>query len=45
MDESRLKEEVERKLFQEFKVRICTKRDENGQVRHSIIGKAYEISV
>ncbi len=43
-DEVKLREEGEKRIFQEFRFRIATKREQKG-IKHTIVGKPYEINV
>jgi hypothetical protein len=39
-----LREEGEKRIFQEFRFRIATKREQKG-IKHTIVGKPFEINV
>jgi replication factor A1 len=45
MGEPELKEEAEKRLYQQFKVRLSTRKDQEGNVKHAIVGKVLELSV
>lgn len=45
LTEIQLKEEGEKRLYQQFKGRISTKKTEDGLIRHMLLGKPYELSI
>lgn len=45
MEESRLKEEAECRLYQQFRLRVSSRKEVEGNVKHSIVGKVAEVSL
>lgn len=45
LEESKLKEEAECRLYQQFRLRISSKKEPEGNVKHSIVGKVAEVSI
>lgn len=44
LDESELKDQAEKRLYHEYKIKVMTKKEESG-LKHSIIGKVTEINL
>ena len=42
LNDIELREQAEKKLFQQFKIRLTTKKDPEGNIKHSIVGKTME---
>lgn len=40
-----MKEEAECRLYHQFKLRISSKKDTEGNVKHNIVGKVSEVNV
>ena len=45
LDEAALKEEAERRMYQQFRLRLSTKKEYEGNVKHSIQGRTTEVTV
>lgn len=45
MNDLQLKEEGEKRLYQQFKGKLVTKRAEDGNIRHTFMGKPIELTV
>jgi len=45
LEDSALKDLAETKLFKQYKMRISSKRDPEGNIKHNIVGRVNEINV
>ena len=40
-----MKEEAEKRMYQQYKLRLQTKKEFEGNIKHSIVGKPVELNV
>ena len=45
LEENELKEQAEKRLYQQYQVRLSTKKDFEGNIKHNITGKVMDLNI
>lgn len=45
LGEVELKEQAEKRLYQQYQLRLSTKKDHEGNIKHNITGKVFDLNI